>query len=166
MLEKLRAKFPAAETHLLHGPQLTNLENETVDLLVSTLAMAHIEQIETALASWISVLKPGGEMILTDYHPESLQKGGNRTFRDKGKLIAIRNFIHPLEKITAITGQLDMRIVRFLEKRIDAGVKHYYEEQNALPLYESFLGVPLIFGLHLKKNDATAQHPRSRSERS
>lgn len=156
MLKQLVEKFPAAETHLLKGPRLTGFENETVDLLVSTLAMAHMEEIENSLASWVSVLKPGGEMILTDYHPESLEKGGNRTFRDNGKLISIRNFIHPIDKITGLTGQLGMHTLRFLEKRIDAGVKHYYEEQNALSLYESFFGVPFIYGLHLKKKDATA----------
>jgi ubiquinone/menaquinone biosynthesis C-methylase UbiE len=151
MLAKLKQKFPAAETFLLKGNQLAGMPDHSCDLVISTLTIAHIEKIENAVEEWNRVLKPGGEMFLTDYHPEALAKGGRRTFKHQNKLIAVRNYIHPIEKIKRIAGQLGLVENRFTEKIIDDSVKGYYENQEALAIFEKFRGVPIIYGIHLKK---------------
>ena len=51
-----------------------------------------------------------------------------------------------------MAGQLGWDELRFIEKRIDKTVRSYYEAQNALDLYESFLGTPIIYGMLLKKS--------------
>jgi predicted transcriptional regulator len=90
-------------------------------------------------------------MFLTDYHPEALAKGGRRTFKHQDKLIAVRNYIHPIEKIKRMAGQLGLVETRFTEKIIDDSVKGYYENQQALAIFEKFRGIPIIYGIHLKK---------------
>src|SRR6185312_10935044 len=70
MLQMLKQKFPGAETHKLQDDHLTGLENNGCDVIVSTLALAHILHPENAFNEWYRVLKPGGEIIITDYHPE------------------------------------------------------------------------------------------------
>ena len=151
MLAKLKQKFPGAETFLLKGNQLAGMPDRSCDLIISTLTIAHIEKIENAMEEWNRVLKPGGEMFLTDYHPEALAKGGRRTFKHQNKLIAVRNYIHPIEKIKRIAGQLGLVETRFTEKIIDDSVKGYYENQQALAIFEKFRAVPIIYGIQLKK---------------
>jgi len=151
MLDKLKQKFPGAETHVIKDHLLGGLENNSCDLLISTLAIAHIPAIEKALLEWNRVLKPGGELIITDYHPEALAKGGKRTFKHEGRLVAVKNYIHPVEKIRLLVKQLQFKELRFTERVIDDSVKGYYERQNALQLFEQFRDVPIIYGIHLKK---------------
>jgi ubiquinone/menaquinone biosynthesis C-methylase UbiE len=153
MLKVLKDKFPEAETHLLKANHLETLGDASCDLIISTLAIAHIKNIENAFIEWDRVLKSGGQIIITDYHPEALSKGGNRTFMYNGKKIAVRNHIHPIEKLREIFGKLKYKIVDFKEKKIDESVKHYYNEQNALKVYERFTGTPIIYGIHLIKNN-------------
>jgi ubiquinone/menaquinone biosynthesis C-methylase UbiE len=155
MLEILRKKFPPAETHQLKDHRLPELENASCDLLLSTLTMAHIPDPEAALTEWYRVLKPGGEMIITDYHPVALARGGQRTFREGERVIAVRNHIYPLARITAFTRQLGLHEVKRVEKNIDDTMRPYYEKQNALAVFERFNGVPIIYGIHLKKTDAS-----------
>lgn len=151
MLNELKKKFPQAETHLLTDHYLPRLENSSCDIIISTLTIAHIENIEEALKEWDRVLKPGGDIIITDYHPEILAKGGKRTFQHGNKTMIVQNFIHPLEKLRMIARQLQWTELRFAERKIDDSMKSYYEKQNALVLFEKFKGVPVIYAIHFKK---------------
>lgn len=153
MLGKLTEKYPGAETNVLKNNRLDGLEDQSVDLIISTLTIAHIENIETAFFEWNRVLKPGGEIFITENHPEALARGGQRTFKHDGKLIAVRNYIHFFEKIRTLAGQLGWKEIRFTEKVIDDSVKHYYERKNALGTFEKFRGVPVFYGIHLKKEN-------------
>jgi ubiquinone/menaquinone biosynthesis C-methylase UbiE len=150
MLGILQKKYPRAETRLLTDERLPGLADETCDLLISTLTVAHIGPIQKALREWRRVLKPGGSILITDYHPDALAKGGQRTFRHNDKTFAVRNHIHPLSKLREIAGQLDLEVVRCIERKIDDSVRPYYDQQQAIPLYERFYGVNIIYSLHLK----------------
>ena len=154
MLKILRQKFPRAETHHIIKDELYELENESCDFIFSTITIAHIKDIKKAFLEWNRILKPGGEIIVTDYHPAALAKGGKRTFRYRNNTIAVKNYVHPIEKIKEIAGKLLLEILCLTERSIDEQVKASYEKQNALPVFEAWKGTPIIYGIHLKKPDA------------
>jgi len=152
MLQQLKAKYPQAETYLLNDATLPQLPTSSCDLLLSTLTVAHIHDITAAFTEWARVLKPGGQLIITDYHPEALARGGQRTFRDKDKkTIAIRNHVYPLTQITDLATRLNLAPLRVIERRIDASMRPWYEKQGASAVFERFLGVPIIYGMQLKR---------------
>lgn len=152
MLKRLQAKYPEADTHLLNGHLLEGVDKNLCDVMVSTLTIAHIEKLESAFEEWNRVLKQGGDIVITDYHPELLAKGGKRTFTHQNKVIAIQNYIHPVEYVKALARQLCWNEIRFTEKKIDEAVKEYYENKNELPLFEKFKGTAVIYGIHFKKS--------------
>ena len=154
MLAKLKQKYPQAETLLLKDNHLPGLENDSCDLLISTLTIAHIRNPEEALKEWCRVLKPGGSMLITDYHPAALSKGARRTFSFRNQTVAIKNYIHPIEKLNEIARQLGLNRVRFTERKIDESVKSYYDQQQAVAIYKKFYGTPIIYGLLLIKSNA------------
>lgn len=156
MLNKLQKKFPAAETHLLENDQLKASAALSLDLVISTLTVAHIQHLGDALKEWNRALRPGGNIIITDYHPSALAKGGKRTFKHEGKIWAVKNYIHPVERIRQLAKQLGWREIRFTERVIDDSVKGYYERQNALSLFEEYADIPIIYGIHLTKADDPA----------
>jgi ubiquinone/menaquinone biosynthesis C-methylase UbiE len=151
MLNELKKKFPQAETHLLNNDLLTGLANSSHDLIISTLTIAHIENIDDAFREWDRVLKPGADIIITDYHPEILAKGGKRTFQHDNKTMIVQNFIHSLEMLRVIAKQLQWTELRFAERKIDESMRSYYEKQNALAIFEKFKAVPVIYAIHFKK---------------
>lgn len=155
MLQMLAQKFPAAVTHKLSGNALKELADHSVDVVISTLTIAHIKDAGEALKEWDRVLRPGGHVIITDYHPVALQRGGKRTFKVDDKTVSIENHIHHITELVDIAGQLHWQPLRLIEKEIDESVKPYYEKQNALAAFESFKGVPIIYGMLFKKSDVT-----------
>ena len=152
MIDRLKEKFNGAQAFVSDGPALPGVADGSVDLLISTLTIAHIEAPAAYFKEWHRVLKPGGLVLITDYHPEALARGAKRTFRHQNETIAIRNHVHSLDWLRSMAGQLGWDELRFIEKRIDKTVRSYYEAQNALDLYESFLGTPIIYGMLLKKS--------------
>ena len=152
MLDILLQKHPQADTRLLTDARLA-LPSASCDMVISTLTVAHIPDIEAAFTEWKRVLKPGGRLIITDYHPEALARGGQRTFRDDHRVIAIRNHVYPLYEIKEITRRLGLETQQVIERSIDGSMRPYYEKQNATALFERFLGVPIIYGLQLKRSD-------------
>lgn len=154
MLKKLVEKFPQAEYHLLSGHQLPELPDESVGCILSTLTLAHLIDIGKVFLEWNRVLEPGGVMIITDFHPAALAKGGKRTFNYHEKTIAIRNYVHSIDSIKDFARQLKLQVFRLMEKPIDESAKHFYEAQNAIKVYEIWKGTPVIYGVLLKKAHA------------
>jgi ubiquinone/menaquinone biosynthesis C-methylase UbiE len=138
MLNKLIEKFPEAKTYRLENDLLPDIESSSLDLLISTLTVAHIDNIKAALAEWDRVVKPGGYLIITDYHPTALSKGGKRTFKQGQTLFAVKNYIHTLQHIKEIIDELDLELIRLLEKRIDDSMLPYYAKQGAEKIFENF----------------------------
>ncbi len=152
MLRVLRNKLPGQRATLLYG-NLLQEKNASVDIVVSTLALAHMPDPAAALAEWVRVLKPRGDIIITDYHPGALEKGANRTFHSGNQLVAVKSYVHSIDRIYTLARQLNLDIVRFMEKKIDASVRHWYEQRGATGVYEKFKGTPIIYGIHLRKNN-------------
>ena len=151
MLQKLREKIAGAETYLLQKEKMPEMSDHSCDAIVSTLTVAHIPLIETALKEWDRILHIGADIIITDYHPEALAKGGKRTFRHEGKTVAVKNHVHAIGRLRNIVDRLGWKEMNFTERVIDDSVKGYYERQNALHLFEDFKDIPIIYGIHLKK---------------
>lgn len=151
MIHQLRKKYPDADTRLLQGNALTGLGNGSCDLIISTLALAHMDQLETVLEEWCRVLKPGGHIIITDYHPAALQKGGDITFNHRNRTIAVKHNTYSLEYIRQLAKGLGLEQKAFRERIIDDSVKEFYEIQDALPTFNKFKGTPIIYGIHFQK---------------
>jgi ubiquinone/menaquinone biosynthesis C-methylase UbiE len=151
MLGKLQEKFPAAKTHAITDNRFSTVEDHTYDVILSTLTVAHIEDIEEALEAWSRILKVNGDIIITDFHPDALAFGGKRTFKHQKTHIAVQNFVHSTDTIKKILLRNDFKVVNDDETRIDETVMHYYKDQNAMHVYDKFKGFPIIYGIHFRR---------------
>lgn len=151
MLSKLSEKYPEAHTSLITDNLFSAFPDEFYDLIISTLTVAHIEDIEEAMLAWSRLLKPGGEIIITDFHPHTLAFGGKRTFKHNNAVVAVRNYVHPIYTIKEILLKNNFSLLSQEEMKIDESMKPFYIKQNAMHVYEKYKGFPVIYGIHLKK---------------
>lgn len=157
MLRRLEQKFPKAQTNQITDNLFSDVPTATYDILVSTLAVSHIEHVEEALQAWSRILKLNSDIIITDFHPNALAFGAKRTFSHKNRPIAIENYVHYIPDIEAILLKNGFYIVNALERKIDESVKHYYAAEDALAIYEKFKDTSIIYGIHLKRGDGSKQ---------
>ena len=152
MLARLKGKFSAADTYTISDNRFADIEDNTYDVIVSTLTVAHIKDLEEAINAWCRILKNKGEIIITDFHPDALAIGGQRTFTHQKKQIAVENYVHPVREIITFFLANGFHLVSMAERKVDESVRHYYTEQNAMHVYEKFKGMPIIYGLHLRRD--------------
>jgi len=154
MLNRLQEKFPEAYTSKITDNLFVTTADATYDVIISTLTVAHIKDIEAALRAWSRILKKDGEIIITDFHPDALAFGGKRTFQYQKRSIEVQNFVHYVHDIEDILLRNDFHLVNREEKIVDEWVRHYYVAKDALPVYEKFKGSRIIYGIHLKRGTA------------
>jgi len=154
MLQQLRQKFPFGVTQQITSDELEMIPSASVDCLITTLTIGHIKDITSAIAAWSRVLINGGDLIITDFHPAILANGGKRSFQHGGKTVSVKNYVHPVDEVLALTRRNGLQLLSRQERCIDASVKTYYTEKNAVHVYERFKGLPVIYALHLKKQNA------------
>jgi ubiquinone/menaquinone biosynthesis C-methylase UbiE len=151
MLKKLKDKYPAAKIQTIIDNHFSAVADGTYDVILSTLTVAHIENIGEALDAWCRILKYDSDLVITDFHPDALAFGGKRTFRHRNSQIAVRNFVHATSTIKEILFRNGFRVFAEEEKSVDETVKHYYTDQNALHIYDKFKGFRVIYGIHFRR---------------
>lgn len=153
MLKELAKKFPYAITRHISDNLLTETKTASIDCIISTLTIAHIKNVETAISSWARILKKDGDLVITDFHPDLLASGGKRSFRHENKSYTVKNYVHPVEIVKQIFKNHGFTIIKQEERYIDESVRSYYENGLAMDVFQKYKGMPVIYGLHLKKQD-------------
>lgn len=153
MLAQLIAKYPYAEVVKIDENTVPDMPAQSADVIISTLTVAHIEDLDQLFAAWAGALKPDGDIVITDFHPQALAMGGKRTFTHQNNPVAVVNHVHDLPTIIHRLNEYGFRISGLEERVVDEGMKPFYEKQNALHVYERFKGVPIIYGISLSRRN-------------
>ncbi len=66
------------------------------DLVVCALVLGHVEDLSAALSQMTAVLRPGGHLLISDFHPYATLRGWQRTFVDPAsrETRAIAQYVH------------------------------------------------------------------------
>ncbi len=151
MLARLRAKYPDADLHRVTDHHLDATLSESCDLVISTLTFGYITDADGAFREWARVLKPAGDVVLTDLHPDAASPN-SRSFRHGDRTIAIRHQSRSLTSITAAAARSGLKVIRIETGVVGESVRPAYESANALALYREQEGSALMFGMHFAKS--------------
>jgi ubiquinone/menaquinone biosynthesis C-methylase UbiE len=151
MLKKLKEKYPKSHTVHLVKDGFDDIPNGKYDIIISTLTIAHIQNLAVAIVEWSRILRDEGDIIITDFHPGMLAKGGKRTFSHHGIPVTIKNYIHPLESIKTHFLNNGFTMQKEEIRYVDETVRPYYIKKNAIDVYDRFRGIPVIYGLHFTR---------------
>jgi SAM-dependent methyltransferase len=151
-LQRLKSRYPAAETFCCEGDRLAGIADGAFDVIVSTLALAHVSDASRAIHEWKRILRGGGSMIITDFHGDAIQAGMKRTFVTQGETIEIQHHVTNIEQLRNITGGCGLTVSFVTEWSIDDSVRSLFERDRALRAFERYKGLNLVFGLHVTKS--------------
>jgi malonyl-CoA O-methyltransferase len=82
------------------------------DVVTCGLALGHTADLPGALLELARVLRPGGAVVYSDFHPAAARAGLQRTFRDpQGKLWALEHHAHDLSAHAAAAAAAGLELV-------------------------------------------------------
>ena len=95
MLERARQRTPRlARADLRALP----IDTMSIDLVVCSLALGDVPELDTALGEIARVLRPSGRVIYSVVHPSGEKAGWLRTFESDGRRWAIEGHWHSLDR--------------------------------------------------------------------
>ena len=98
MLDVARAKVQAADFREGHLQALP-VDDASVDLVVCSLALTHVDDLRPCLDEFARVVRPGGTVVLSDMHPLFVSFGGAAVFptgAEGFELHWLPNLLHPV----------------------------------------------------------------------
>jgi SAM-dependent methyltransferase len=81
MLHRAHKRVPDGDFRLGDLHRLPVGDDE-VDLVVCALALTHVPALDPVLAEFARVLRPGGHLVISDMHPETVARGSIPSVRD------------------------------------------------------------------------------------
>jgi ubiquinone/menaquinone biosynthesis C-methylase UbiE len=150
MLARLQAKYPNARAYLSGADRLAHTPDQTCDLAVSTLTLCHVPNVASAVAEWSRVLRQAGAVLVTDFHPAAAAEGAC-SFRSRGRLVNVKLHAYSIASLLAAAARHRLAVVEYIERPIDDSMRRCYAMHDMLPTFERMKGVPLLYGLYLRK---------------
>ena len=80
MLAYARRRVPDGEFHVGELDRLP-LSDDSVDVIVCALALVHVRRLQPVMAEFARVLRPGGDLVISDIHHELVTRGSVITAR-------------------------------------------------------------------------------------
>ncbi len=99
MLEEARSQSGDASSWLVADACALPWDAPLFDVVICTLVLGHVERLEDALAEMDRVLKAGGTVLFSGFHPFATLRGWNRSFMDpsSGQTYSIAHHVHLFE---------------------------------------------------------------------
>ena len=98
MLERCRIAAPDAELKVADLTRTWPVGDQTIDTLVISLVLEHIEDLEPVAAEASRVLRTGGMVRVSELHPLRQAEGKRARFEDGGVLVEPPAFVHRREE--------------------------------------------------------------------
>lgn len=159
MLEVARRTHP--QVRYLEGDlRALPVDDGSFDLVVATLAVTHVTELDQVISEFARVLVPGGQAVIVDVHPVQVLLGAHvmvaSTTAAPG--ITVRNHMHLPSRYLAEFKRVGLRVEQCLEPPFDEkaaaelpAAPHFPEANRA-----AFVGTPALLAWSLRKDAEVA----------
>ena len=114
MLDLARTLIPGAEFRE-GGFEALPIEDGSVDVAVSSLAVCHLSELDGAFREFARVMRPGAVLQISDPHPTLTLLGGQAFFQAEGRMPFVRNQGRPIAEYFAAATAAGLRVTRLEE---------------------------------------------------
>jgi SAM-dependent methyltransferase len=111
------------------------------DVVVSTLALGHMQPVGAAMAELARLAAPGARVMVTDFHPDALRRGWKRTFHSHGETIEMDSEPYAMAELRHSQLQLE----DCFEAGFDEPERAIFETAGKVAMFEQVRGQTAIF---------------------
>lgn len=143
---------PAMLAHAHHEPLLAAadaralpLGDASFDVVWCRLVVGHVPALAPVYAELARVCAPGGDVVVTDFHPAAVAAGHRRTFRAaSGEAHELVHHVHDAAAHRAAASRFGLALRQRRDRVVGESVRAFYERAGRLDEYERQRGLPLV----------------------
>lgn len=120
------------------------------DLVTCALALSHVADLQSAISEFARVLRPGGQVLISDFHPFCLQVGWRAVFVQAEKSYFIANQEHLTQDYLNALWTNGFEVGKFTEEVVDDRLLELWPQAEV----ERFRGLPAVLILEATKKEA------------
>lgn len=150
MLELAKQRLP--ENATLHHADCTAvpIPAQSIDIVLCSLVLGYVSNLPAFCHEMRRLLRPGGQIILADIHPDTAQRRGwNRSFHQHGEEITIAWNRIGLERLRAIFAAEGFHCVCDLEPGFSEAEREIFVQQRRAHAFEELAEEPVMYLLQL-----------------
>jgi malonyl-CoA O-methyltransferase len=122
------------------------------DVVWCRLVIGHVQELGHAYAELSRVCRDGGDVIVTDFHPDAVAAGHRRTFRDTvGLSHEIEHYVHDATAHDTAARAARLTPTKRSDAFVGPAVRHFYVAADRLDAYEMQTGLRLVLALAFRK---------------
>jgi malonyl-CoA O-methyltransferase len=126
------------------------------DFALCTLVLDHVADLRRGVSELSRVLRPGGAMVISSFHPFGKLLGWQRSFRahlsnGRRQWFAPTYVYHSHADYYGVFQSVGLDVVAMLEPRIDETLKSFYARAGRDDLFSRYYGYPLLLVFELHK---------------
>ncbi len=124
----------------------------TFDVVWCRLVIGHVRELDVAYAELARVCRPGGTLVVTDFHPDAVALGHRRSFRDlSGQVRQIEHYVHHVRAHERVAGALGLTLWSRRDAEVGTLVRPFYERARRLAAYERQRGLRIVLALAFRR---------------
>lgn len=156
MIEAGRAALDPDVRLLVGDVRAIPLPDASFDIVWCRLVIGHLHDCAPIYAELARVTAPGGQVIVTDFHPAAYAAGHRRTFRRDGEVHEIEHYVHAVAAHEEAARATGLRLAAASEAQIGPSVRPFYERAGRIATYDADRGLPVVLALSFAKDIACA----------
>jgi malonyl-CoA O-methyltransferase len=144
MLLQARKKTQLAGRLAVADTRSLPVADACADVALCALSLGHIAPLESAVTELARVVRPGGVLIVTDFHPGALGLGWKRTFLSQGELYEVETHAYTTDRLLNCAAQNGLVLQELLEPCFDEPERDIFRAAGKPDLFEQVRHIPAV----------------------
>ena len=120
------------------------LPDRCADVVLCALALGHMSPLESAVAELARLVRPGGTLLVSDFHPAAIERGWKRTFRSGGQSYEIETSPYTTERLIECAADGGLLLEEMIEPGFGEPEREIFERAGKRELFEQVRDVPAV----------------------
>ena len=121
------------------------------DVVLCTLSLGHVHDAAAVIAEMARAARMGGNVIVTDFHPEAFRRGWKRTFRSGGRTFEVENHYHSLESLLEAARACGLVLEETVEPCFGEPERPIFVNAGKPALFDEVHGIPAVLLVRWRK---------------
>jgi ubiquinone/menaquinone biosynthesis C-methylase UbiE len=124
--------------------------NDTFDVVICGLAIGHAPRIDLWMAEVARILRPGGILLYSDFHPAAAHAGLPRTFKDSDdRVVVVPHHCHEIAAQRRAAADAHLTIDTVAELRVGVEIREAFS--NSDEFYRRWHALPIVLVVRSRK---------------